>query len=122
VSATAASTLTVGTTKLGKVLVDGDGRTLYLDTDDTQNKPSTCTSTCQVEFPPLIASKLPSVAGGLSAAKLSLLKRPDGTEQIAYNGWPLYVHDKDTKAGDVTGQSITGPFFAIDSTGAAITK
>jgi len=112
--------LTLGTTKLGQVLVDGDGRTLYLDTDDTQNKPSTCTSTCEVEFPPLVADKLPTVAAGLDASKLSLLKRDDGSQQVAYNGWPLYVHDKDTKAGDVTGQSVVGPFFAVDASGSAV--
>lgn len=119
-AATAASELTVATTSLGKVLVDGQGRTLYLYTKDTQNKPGTCESTCAVNWPPLIAAKLPTASSGLAASKISLMKRTDGTEQVAYNGWPLYLYAKDAKAGDVTGENVAGSFFAVDAAGAAV--
>ena len=116
----ASAELTIGTTSLGKVLVDGDGRTVYLYTKDTQNKPGTCELTCATNWPPLIAAKLPTAVNGLTASKLSLMKRADGTEQVAYNGWPLYLYSKDTKAGDVTGENVGGNFFAVDSAGVAV--
>ena len=116
----AGAELTIGTTSLGKVLVDGDGRTVYLYTKDTQNKPGTCELTCATNWPPLIAAKLPTAVNGLTASKLSLMKRADGTEQVAYNGWPLYLYSKDTKAGDVTGENVGGNFFAVDSAGVAV--
>jgi len=120
-ASTAAAEVKLATTSLGMVLVDADGRTLYLDSNDTQNKPSTCEQTCATTWPPLVAAKLPTAGTNLTAAKLTLLTRPDGTEQVAYNGWPLYLYAKDTKAGDVTGEKIGG-FFAVDAAGAAVGK
>lgn len=119
-STTAGSELTVATTSLGKVLVDAQGRTLYLYTKDTQNKPGTCESTCAANWPPLIAAKLPTVSSSLTASKLSLMKRTDGTEQVAYNGWPLYLYAKDSKTGDVSGENVAGSFFAVDAAGIAV--
>ena len=120
-STAAAAEVKLATTSLGKVLVDADGRTLYLDSNDTQNKPSTCEQACATTWPPLVAAKLPTAGTDLTAGKLTLMTRPDGTEQVAYNGWPLYLYSKDTKAGDVAGQKIGG-FFAVDAAGAAVGK
>jgi len=120
-STAAAAEVKLATTSLGMVLVDADGRTLHLDSSDTQNKPSTCEQTCATTWPPLVAAKLPTAGTSLTAAKLTLLARPDGTEQVAYNGWPLYLYAKDTKAGDVTGEKIGG-FYAVDAAGAAVGK
>lgn len=120
-STAAAAEVKLATTSLGMVLVDADGRTLYLDSNDTQNKPSTCEQTCATTWPPLVAAKLPTAGTDLTAGKLTLMARPDGTEQVAYNGWPLYLYSKDIKAGDVTGEKIGG-FFAVDAAGAAVGK
>ena len=38
-----------------------------------------------------------------AAAKLSVVKRPDGRRQVAYKGGPLYTFDEDKKAGDMNG-------------------
>ena len=115
-----AGALALATTSKGKVLVDSEGRTLYLYTKDTQNKPSTCDAACATTFPPEVASGTPVAGTGLDTSKLSLLKRTDGTEQLAYNGWPLYRYTKDTKAGDDTGEGIGGIWFLVDATGNAI--
>ena len=120
-STAAAAEVKLATTSLGMVLVDADGRTLHLDSSDTQNKPSTCEQTCATTWPPLVAAKLPTAGTSVTAGKLTLLTRPDGTEQVAYNGWPLYLYSKDTKAGDVTGEKIGG-FYAVDAAGAAVGK
>ncbi len=120
-SATAASgTVDLATMTIGKVLVDSQGRTLYLYTKDIQNKPSTCADTCATNFPPETASGTPTAGAGLDKSKLTVVKRSDGTEQLAYNGWPLYRYSKDAKAGDDTGQAVGGVWYVVDATGNAI--
>ncbi len=120
-SATAASgTVDLATMTIGKVLVDSQGRTLYLYTKDIQNKPSTCVDTCATNFPPASASGTPTAGAGLDTSKLTVVKRTDGTEQLAYNGWPLYRYSKDAKAGDDTGQAVGGVWYVVDATGNAI--
>jgi predicted lipoprotein with Yx(FWY)xxD motif len=105
---------------VGKVLVDSEGRTLYLYTKDAQNKPSTCVDACATTWPPATTTGTPTAGTGLTASKLTVVKRPDGTEQLAYNGWPLYRYAKDAKAGDDTGQAVGGVWYVVDATGDAI--
>jgi predicted lipoprotein with Yx(FWY)xxD motif len=120
-SATSTSgTVNLATTSLGKVLVDSEGRTLYLYTKDTQNKPSTCVDSCATTWLPEIASATPTAGTGLETSKLAESKRADGTEQVAYNGWPLYRNVKDTKAGDASGQGMDSSWFAVDAAGNAV--
>ena len=115
-----AATVDLGTLTVGKVLVDSEGRTLYLYTKDAQNKPSTCEAACATTWPPETASGTPTAGTGLEASKLTVVKRTDGTEQLAYNGWPLYRYAKDTKAGDDTGQAVGGTWYVVDATGNAV--
>jgi predicted lipoprotein with Yx(FWY)xxD motif len=119
-TASASGNVDLATTTLGKVLVDKEGRTLYLYTKDTQNKPSTCEGACATTWPPETASGTPSAGTGLETSKLTVVKRTDGTEQLAYNGWPLYRYAKDAKAGDQTGQGVSGVWYVVDATGNAI--
>ena len=41
-----------------------------------------------------------------SVASLATLKRPDGTEQVTYRGFPLYTFVKDQSPGQTNGQGI----------------
>jgi predicted lipoprotein with Yx(FWY)xxD motif len=112
-------TVDLATTSVGAVLVDNNGRTLYLSTKDTQNQPSTCDGACATTWPPDLATLTPTTGLGLDATKLTELKRTDGSSQLAYNGWPLYRFAKDAKAGDVLGEGVGG-FSAVDATGTAM--
>jgi predicted lipoprotein with Yx(FWY)xxD motif len=112
-----AGAVDLATMAVGKVLVDNEGRTLYMYTKDAQNKPSTCDGTCATTWPPAIASGTPKAGAGLDTTKLTELKRTDGTEQLAYNGWPLYRYAKDVKAGDDAGQAVGGVWYVVDATG-----
>jgi predicted lipoprotein with Yx(FWY)xxD motif len=116
----ASGTVALATTTLGKVVVDSEGRTLYLYTKDAQNKPSTCVDTCATTFPPETATGTPTAGTGLDTAKVTVIKRTDGSEQLAYNGWPLYRYEKDAKSGDTTGQGVGGVWYVVDATGNAI--
>jgi predicted lipoprotein with Yx(FWY)xxD motif len=64
-----AATIGVANTGLGKILVDSQGRTLYLFKLDSIAQ-SVCTAACATAWPPLLAQRKPTVGG---AAKASLL-------------------------------------------------
>ena len=87
----------------GMFLVDGKGRSLYLFEAD-KSTTSTCTGACAAAWPPVTASAMPMAGGGVSQSLLGTTKRADGTEQVTYNGHPLYYFAADTGAGMVKGQ------------------
>src|SRR6478736_1849443 len=85
----APASVATGRTKLGTVLVDGKGRTLYLFEKD-KGTASSCYGACASVWPPLTSAK-GVAAGGLPAAKLGATKRTDGTTEVTYAGHPLYT-------------------------------
>jgi predicted lipoprotein with Yx(FWY)xxD motif len=87
----------------GKFLADGQGRALYLFEAD-KGSTSTCTGACASAWPPVTASAMPMAGGGVSQALLGTTKRADGTEQLTYNGHPLYYFSADTGSGMAKGQ------------------
>ena len=102
--------------KLGTVLVNSKGFTLYMFVPDHQKK-VTCKGSCAVIWPPLKAKK--PTAGG--AAKKSLL----GTDGpvVTYNHWPLYTYITDTKPGQAKGQAIKqsgGLWYVLSPSGKII--
>jgi predicted lipoprotein with Yx(FWY)xxD motif len=103
--------------KLGQILADGSGRTLYVLTSDTLNT-STCYAQCAQIWPPLLASSgSPSAASGIDAAQIGTALRTDGTTQVTYNGWPLYYFSNDKAPGDTNGQGIKNVWFVISPNG-----
>lgn len=97
-------TVTTRRTSLGNVLVDAQGRTLYLFEKD-KGMTSACSGACASIWPPLTATK--AVAGaGLSAVKLSVAKQPGGASDVTYAGHPLYTYVGDTKPGETKGQGL----------------
>ncbi len=114
-----AATVATASTSLGTILVDGDGMTVYLFTDDTQGSgASTCSGSCLTAWP---AVKAPESAGsGVDAAKLGSITRDDGTMQASYNGWPLYYFFEDTAPGQTTGQGVDGVWWVLNPQGEAI--
>jgi predicted lipoprotein with Yx(FWY)xxD motif len=100
----ATASVATGRTKLGTVLVDGKGRTLYLFEKD-KGSASSCYGACASVWPPLTSAK--GVAtGGLPAAKLGATKRTDGTTEVTYAGHPLYTYAGDAKPGQARGQGL----------------
>ena len=109
----------VGT--FGQALVDAEGRSLYLFTNDTQNSgTSSCTGECLVNWPPLFTDGEPVAGEGVDAAMLGTITLPDGTSQVTYNGWPLYYFHEDTAAGDTNGQGVGGVWFLVTPAGEMI--
>jgi len=113
------ATLGLASTGLGKVLVNSQGRTLYLFQAD-QGTTSACTGACATAWPPLRASGKPSIGAGLQSSAVGTTKRSDGKPQVTYHGHPLYTYVGDHKAGDTTGQGLNafgGGWFALTASG-----
>ncbi len=101
----------------GEILVDGDGRTLYMFDSDTQGSgASTCSGDCADAWPPLTAAGGPETGEGVTA-ELGSFERADGSRQITANGWPLYYFVDDEESGDATGQGVNDVWWVLDPAG-----
>ena len=122
-SATASSSVNVRNTALGKTLVDGRGRTLYMFKRDHTNM-SSCSSACLTVWPAMTASFRPHAVGGAITAKVGTI-RAHGRRQVTYAGHPVYYYVGDRKAGDVNGQGLNqfgGKWYALSPSGRVIDR
>jgi predicted lipoprotein with Yx(FWY)xxD motif len=117
-----AATLGVGSTGLGKVLVDSQARTLYLFKGDSGTM-SRCTGACAADWPPLRAAGKPALGNGLQRSLVATSPRADGAAQLTYQGHPLYLYEGDAKPGDTNGQGVTAfgaGWYALSPAGSQI--
>jgi predicted lipoprotein with Yx(FWY)xxD motif len=120
----AGAKVAVANTGLGRVLVDGHGRTLYLFAKDRSGK-SACAGQCAGYWPPLITSGKPVATGGAKASLLGTTRRPDGRLQVTYNHHPLYTFVKDTRKGQTNGEELDvfgAEWYAVSAAGARVEK
>lgn len=99
----ATGSVALASSKLGKILVDGKGRTLYLFEAD-KGTSSMCDGACASAWPPLTATGKVTAGSGVSASKLGTTKRSDGKTEVTYNGHPLYTFTGDGAPGQINGQ------------------
>ena len=104
---TAATIKVAADAKLGQILVNGEGMTVYLFVVDTSTA-STCYTNCAAIWPPVLTSGAPVAGAGAKASLLGTTTRTDGTVEVTYAGHPLYYFIRDKKAGDTTGQGVNG--------------
>jgi predicted lipoprotein with Yx(FWY)xxD motif len=108
--------VSLASTSLGEVLVDGQGMTLYMFDPDKQSV-STCYDQCAEAWPPLTVTGGPKAGEGVDQSLLGVVERTDGTEQVTYGKWPLYYWVKDAAPGDVTGQAVNNVWWVVDAAG-----
>jgi predicted lipoprotein with Yx(FWY)xxD motif len=111
-------------TSLGSIIVNANGRTLYLFGKDHNGK-SACSGQCAAFWPPLLTSGTPRATGGARASLIGTTRRADGRLQLTYNHHPLYTFAKDTKAGQTSGEGLNvfgARWFAMSPVGATIQK
>ncbi len=116
------TTIAVGTSKLGQILVDGKGMTVYLFVVDTSTT-SNCYTSCATIWPPVLTTGAAQAGAGANASLLGTTTRTDGKIEVTYAGHPLYYFVQDKAAGDTTGQGINGfggLWWVVSPSGAAI--
>lgn len=101
---------------IGTFLTDGDGRTLYLFTEDEPGV-STCTDACLAAWPALLTDGAPVAGMGVDTALLGTITRADGGTQVTYAGWPLYHYAGDAAPGDTVGQGVGDVWFVVSPSG-----
>lgn len=102
------------TAKLGTVVVDGQGYTLYrFDKDSAKPPTSNCAGECAQQWPPVLATPgTPLTVEGVEQEAVGTINRSDGTIQLTLGGWPVYRFSGDPQPGATSGQGNGGGEWA----------
>jgi predicted lipoprotein with Yx(FWY)xxD motif len=118
-SGSAATVSLTSVPKVGQVIVDSKGFTLY-DFHKDKGTKSSCYGACASVWPPLTTSGAPKATGGAEASKLGTTKRTDGTTQVTYAGHPIYTYTADKKPGEANGNDFSSygaQWYALKANG-----
>jgi predicted lipoprotein with Yx(FWY)xxD motif len=118
---TGAPTVSARSSPVGEIIVGG-GRTLYQTAAERKGVVA-CTGSCARRWPPFVlaAHAHPLAGPGVVASLLGTIERPDGRRQVTYHGLSLYFFSGDTRAGEVNGEGVGGPWHAVSPSGMAVT-
>jgi predicted lipoprotein with Yx(FWY)xxD motif len=119
---TGGTSVAVARTRLGQILVDSKGITLY-DFVKDKGTASACYGACAALWPPLTTKGKPIAGHGVRASLLGTTKRKDGKLEVTYNGHPLYYFVTDRKPGQTTGQGVNqfgAPWWVLSAAGKEI--
>lgn len=104
-TAAASAVATAQNAKLGTILVNSQGRTLYYFVPERGGKLVCVSSACTTYWPPTISPTAATPTGTGVSGQLGVIAR-GSSEQVTYNTWPLYTFSGDTAAGQTSGQAI----------------
>ena len=116
------TTVKVARSRLGRILVDSRGVTLYDFVADKHGR-SSCYGACEAYWPPLLTKGKPHAGTGVRASLLGTTKRKDGRLEVTYNHHPLYYFVGDRKPRQTTGQGLNqfgAPRWALSPAGKEI--
>ena len=107
----ASATVSVSTVEgVGDVLVDSEGSALYA-ADEEASGMVLCTDACAAIWDPLTVSGGDDPTGGDGlGGKLAVVERPDGAQQVTFDGRLLYRFVEDPGPGTVTGNGFADTF------------
>jgi predicted lipoprotein with Yx(FWY)xxD motif len=108
--------LEVRRTKLGRILTDQRGRTLYLFEKDTHGR-STCFDACARVWPPALVGGRPRAGEGVAASKLTTTRRRSSKRQLVYAGHPLYRMNADVRPGQTQGEGFLATWWIVSPSG-----
>jgi predicted lipoprotein with Yx(FWY)xxD motif len=97
--------VSAASSSLGRIIVDGRGRTLYLFEKDKRGH-SACSGACAMYWPPVITHGKPIAGQGVKTSLLGTIRRANGARQVTYAGHPLYRYLLDTKSGQTNGEGL----------------
>jgi len=105
--ATGATVMATSVGSLGTVLVDAtSGMTVYTFAKDVKDSgQSNCTGTCLTTWPALTVpdGSTPAAGTGVTGVLGTITRADDGSQQVTYNGLPLYFFSGDHAPGDSNG-------------------
>ncbi|WP_409467952.1 SCO0930 family lipoprotein [Streptomyces sp. HC307] len=104
--------------KLGEIVVDKNGHTVYrFMKDEAWPEPvSACTGECLEKWP-VVAPVAANDTKGVEKEGLMSFTRPDGVKQQTVDCWPIYTFAGDKAPGDTNGQGVGGTWFAVSPDG-----
>ncbi len=123
-NARASSTVSLGRTKLGMILLNSRSHTLYMFAKD-RNGTSACSGSCARFWPPLLSSGRPTAGAGLKPSLLGRTRRSDGRMQVTYNRHPLYTYALDKQARQTRGEgnlAFGARWWAVSARGTKVVK
>jgi predicted lipoprotein with Yx(FWY)xxD motif len=104
--------------KMGAVVTDAKGWTLYrFDTDTAKPPASNCAGKCAAIWPPALTNGNPQLVG-VDRRLVGTIRRADGSLQLTLHGWPMYRYIGDPKKGAWKGQGVDGTWWVFAPTGA----
>lgn len=108
--------------KLGSVVTNSQGFTLYRFDEDSAKPPtSNCAGECAKKWPPVPAGDV-TASSGLDPDLLSEVMRADGTRQLTLAGWPMYYFAKDSAPGQTNGHGVDGTWHAVAPDGSRASR
>jgi predicted lipoprotein with Yx(FWY)xxD motif len=114
-----APSVRIARSRYGRMLVDRDGRTLYLFDKDPRGR-SVCTRRCARVWPPALVTGRPTAGRGIDRGKLTTVARDGSARQLVYNGHPLYTLSGETRPGQTGGEGYLGTWWIVSPRGARI--
>jgi predicted lipoprotein with Yx(FWY)xxD motif len=110
---TSGGLMEVKDTMLGLILANPHGMTVYWYTADKKGSGvSSCTGSCAVAWPPVIAPvRLP--AGVKLSGPIGYIVRPNGQHQVTVDGYPIYRYAGDKAPGQTNGNGIGGKWYIV---------
>lgn len=99
--------------KLGEIVVDAKGMTVYrFKKDSAWPMKTACTGACLEKWP-VVAPVDKNDTEGIIKKGFVTFDRPDGIKQQTIDCWPIYTFAGDAKPGDTNGQGVGGTWYAV---------
>lgn len=112
-------TLKTATVAGHTVIVDGEGKAVYVYTrDNPGTTASACTGGCASLWPAVTSAGAPTLQG--VTGKIGSITGVNGKQQITVNGMPIYYYAKDTAPGQFNGQGVANVWYVIGADGSMI--
>ncbi|WP_137991944.1 SCO0930 family lipoprotein [Streptomyces vilmorinianum] len=103
--------------KLGEIVVDSRGMTVYrFKKDSAWPMKTACTGACLEKWP-VVAPVDKNDTDGINLKGFVTFNRPDGIKQQTMDCWPLYTFAGDSEPGDTNGQGVGGTWYAVSPEG-----
>ncbi|TNC27844.1 hypothetical protein FG385_08055 [Amycolatopsis alkalitolerans] len=93
---------------LGRMVIDGNGDTIYISAADGTNPPrSACFDSCLRTWKPVPATAVARL-DGIDQRLVGTFTRTDSADQATLAGHPLYRNVNDTEPGQTSGMDAAG--------------